>query len=290
MKRILLIVISLIAISSPSTAQKKKKGAPPDLSKPPLESADVSILPDGLERVDVFLLMGQSNMKGRGVMPEEPLRNPQIIMMHKGTDGWFLARHPLHLVGNATDFHGADNAGVGPGLAFAEAIAAAQPATRIALIPCALGGSNITQWRKGRRLYDETVRRAKLALQQGPNGKTRIAGALWLQGESDTKTPEKIQAYPAALGQLIDNLRADLGVPDLPFIACTIGEMKPESAPQAKINAILLGISSIRPHTACVDSRDFAKHIGDRVHFDTATQEEHGRRYAAEYPKLIKRS
>jgi hypothetical protein len=208
--------------------------------------------------------------------------------MHKGTDGWFLARHPLHLVGSPTDFRGADNAGVGPGLAFAETIAAAQSTTRIALIPCALGGSNITQWRKGRRLYDETVRRAKLALQQGPKGKTRMAGALWLQGESDTKTPEKIQAYPEALGQLIDDLRADIGVPDLPFIACTIGEMKLESAPQAKINAVLLGVSSIRTHTACVDSRDFAKHIGDRVHFDTATQVEHGRRYAAEYLKLIK--
>jgi hypothetical protein len=223
MKRTLLIVISLIAISSPSTAQKKQKAAPLDLSNPPLESADISILPDGLDRVDVFLLMGQSNMKGRGVMPGEPLRNPQIIMMHKGTDGWFLARHPLHLVGNPTDFRGADNAGVGPGLAFAETIAAAQSTTRIALIPCALGGSNITQWRKGRRLYDDTVRRAKLALQQGPKGKTRIAGALWLQGESDTKTPEKIQAYPESLGQLIDDLRADIGVPDLPFIACTIG-------------------------------------------------------------------
>jgi hypothetical protein len=228
-------------------------------------------------------------MKGRGVMPEEPLRNPQIIMMHKGTDGWFLARHPHHLVGSPTDFSGADNAGVGPGLAFAETLAKAQPKTRIALIPCALGGSNITQWRKGRMLYDETVRRAKLALEQGTKGKTRIAGALWLQGESDSTTAGKIQAYPERLGQLIDNLRADTAVPDLPFIACTIGEMKPASEPRAKINAILLNLPAIRPHTACVDGRGFAKHIGDRVHFDTATQEEHGRRYAAEYLKFIRK-
>jgi hypothetical protein len=247
MKIIVLVVLSLIAFSPLSMAQKRTKPAPPDLTRPPLKAADIAMQPSGLDRVEIFLLMGQSNMKGRGVMPEEPLRNPQIIMMHKGTDGWFLARHPLHLIGSPTDFSGADNAGVGPGLAFAETLAKARPKTRIALIPCALGGSNITQWRKGRTLHDETVRRAKLALEQGPKGKTRIAGALWLQGESDSTTAGKIQAYPERLAQLIDNLRADTGVPALPFIACTIGEMKPNSGPRAKINAILLDLPAIRP-------------------------------------------
>ena len=80
-------------------------------------------------------------------------------------------------------------------------------------------------------------------------------------------------------------IRADLGVPDLPFIACTIGEKKrPEL--RAKLNAVLLGLPELRPHTACVDGRSFAAYV-DAVHFDTPTQEEHGRRYAAEYFKLI---
>ena len=289
MKKTRLVLISLLVIAPWSQAQKKRKAAPPELNKTALQAADIATLPSGLERVEIFLLMGQSNMKGRGVMPEKPSRNPQIVMMHKGADAWFLARHPLHLVGNPTDFRGADNAGVGPGLVFAENLAKAQPTTRIALIPCAVGGSNITQWGKGRKLYDETVRRAKLALKHGPAGRTRIAGALWLQGESDSTTPEKIQAYSGKLGELIDNLRSDTGVADLPFIACTIGELKAESAERAKINAILLGLPDRRPHTACVDSREFANYIGDRVHFDTATQEEHGRRYAAEYLRLTRK-
>src|SRR5690606_6323171 len=98
---------------------------------------------------------------------------------------WFLARHPLHLVGDPETFEGHDNAGVGPGLAFAEAVAEARPETRIALVPCAVGGTPIARWAKGQRLYEDAVRRAKLALGQGPEGKTRIAGALWLQGEAD---------------------------------------------------------------------------------------------------------
>lgn len=287
MKTTIFVIIALLAVPPLSMAQRKPKPAPPELTKSPLEAADMAALPVGMDRVDVFLLMGQSNMKGRGVMPDEPLRNSRIIMMHMRTDGWFLARHPLHLVGDPKDFSGADNAGVGPGMAFAEALAAAEPKTRIALIPCAVGGSNIVQWRKGRKFYDETVRRAKLALEQGPKGKTRLAGALWLQGESDSTTAEKIQAYPERLAQLIDHLRADTGVPDLPFIACTIGEKKaPEQ--RAKLNAVLLGLPELRPHTACVDGRSFAGYV-DAVHFDTATQKEHGRRYAREHLKLIKK-
>jgi hypothetical protein len=270
---------------APARKKRKLKPPPPELNRQPLVAADISELPGGTKRVDIFLLMGQSNMKGRGVMPKDPLADPRIIMMHLKNDSWFLARHPLHLIGDPKDFSGADNAGVGPGISFSQALAGAQPNTRVALIPCAMGGSNITQWRKGRMLYDATVRRAKLALSQGPKGKTRIAGALWLQGESDT-TPNKIKMYPSSLGQLIDNLRADLAIANLPFIACTIGEKKSPEL-RTKLNAILLELPKLRPHTACVDGRSFAKYV-DSVHFDTATQEEHGRRYAAEYLKLAK--
>ena len=44
----------------------------------------------------------------------------------------------------------------------------------------------------------------------------------------------------------------------------------------------------MRPHTACVDGRSFAKFI-DSVHFDTATQEEHGRLYAAKYLNVTRK-
>lgn len=90
-------------------------------------------------------------------------------------------------------------------------------------------------------------------------------------------------------GQLVTNLRKDTGEPDLPFIACTIGELKPESQEsRAAINAILLNLPQRVPNTACVDSREFAKDIGDRVHFDTATQEKDGKRFAEKYREMEK--
>ena len=283
------VPLSFAANSGENSAKKKRtpKPAPADLNRTPFVPAKVTEFPGETDQLDVFLLIGQSNMKGRGVMPAEPLEDPQIIMLHKKTDEWFHARHPLHHVGDPNDFSGSDNAGVGPGLAFAETLIKSQPKTRIALIPCAVGGTGLGKWQKGQRLYKEAIRRAKLALEQGPEGKTRLAGALWLQGESDSSTPERIAAYPARLKQLIKDLRADTGVSSLPFIACTIGELKVESKEaRAAINAFLLDLPKQVPHAACVDSRKFAADIGDRVHFDTATQLRHGELFATKYLSL----
>lgn len=276
------LALALVA-ALPAFAQRAQTPPP---TKPPLTPADISALPAGTDRLDIYLLMGQSNMKGRGSMPEEPRRDPRIVMMHRNTDEWFLARHPLHLVGSPADFEGHDNAGVGPGLAFAQAVLAKSPRARIALIPCAVGGTPISRWAKDQMLYDDCVRKAKLALSQGPAGKTRLRGALWLQGEAEARTEELIAAYPAALSDLVDRLRADGGLPDLPFIASTVGEMRQEAETNqrlAAVNRILLDLPKQRPYTACVDARDLKSHIGDFVHFDTAAQEEIGRRFAAEY-------
>ncbi len=246
----------------------------------PFEPGDISKMPKGLEQLDIVLLMGQSNMKGRGKMPAEPLQNPQIVMLHKKTDEWFLARHPLHHVGDPHTMTGADNAGVGAGLAFAQAHLEKHPKSRVALIPCAAGGTRISKWQRGQRLYEEAVRRAKLALGQGPEGKTRIVGALWLQGEADSADQNRIDAYPGLLSAMITDLRTDLDIPDLPFVACTIGELRDSIERRKKINGILLSLPELVPDTACVDGRDQKGTIGDNVHFDTAAQEEFGRRFS----------
>jgi hypothetical protein len=261
----------------------------PAPTKPPLEPVDITKLPAGLERLDLFLLIGQSNMKGRGIMPEEPKRDPRFVMMAIKDDQWYLARHPLHLTGDPKTFAGHDNAGVGSGLAFAEVLAARDTKVRLGLIPCAVGGSQIALWQKGAKLYDNALRRAKLALKQTAPLKARIRGALWLQGEADA-TEERLPVYEAKLLKLVDDLRADLGEPELPFIACTIGEMRDDdgAANRRKMNELLLSLPAKRPHTACVDARDLKTHIGDHVHFDTAAQEEIGRRYAAKFQGLTR--
>lgn len=248
------------------------------------QPVDISKLAPGIKRLDLYLLMGQSNMKGRGVVPPDQKTNPRIVAMQMKNDEWVIAKDPLHVDGRVDPLDGKSNAGVGPGLSFAQAMAVAEPDVMIGLIPCAVGGSKVAQWQKGvpRSLYDEAIRRAKLALEQGPPGKTRLCGALWLQGEADTKK-DLYTLYPESFLKVVDTLRTDLNQPDLPFVACTIGSFIDGKGayPHVKeINAILLDLPNKRPHTACVNALDLTGNIGDRLHYNTESQTAIGPRYA----------
>ena len=103
------------------------------------------IFPDSLHndsRMQIYLLMGQSNMAGRGEITEgyKSEGNPRVFMLDKSRN-WVAAKHPLHF----------DKAiaGVGPGLAFALRMAARDTGIRIGLVPCAVGGSSIDSWVPG---------------------------------------------------------------------------------------------------------------------------------------------
>jgi hypothetical protein len=285
----LLCLFALCSTLFAQKADKAKKANTPPPTKPPLETVDITKLPEGATQLDLWLLCGQSNMKGRGVMPEEPKSDPRIVMMHLKDDQWYFARHPLHLTGDAKTFQGHDNAGVGPGLAFAETLAAANTKLAIGLVPCAVGGSSIKLWQKGAKLYDEALRRAKLAQQTTAPVQARIRGVIWLQGEANAR-PEELPQHAERLRAMIEALRADLALPELPFIACTIGEMKGEPllTNLKAMNDILLALPKSVTHTACVDARDLKTHIGDQVHFDTAAQNEIGKRFAAKFIEMSK--
>jgi hypothetical protein len=54
------------------------------------------------------------------------------------------------------------------------------------------------------------------------------------------------------------------------------------------MNEIQLALPKSVPHTACVDARDLKTHIGDAVHFDTAAQNEIGKRFAAKVIQIAK--
>lgn len=298
MKHLLALLIATILSSasilgapetSPKAAAKSKAGRveTPAPKQPPLQTVDITKLPEGTEQLEIYLLMGQSNMKGRGILPEEPKHDPRIVMMYLQDDAWYLARHPLHQAGDAKTFAGRDNSGVGPGLAFAEALTAQNPKITIGLVPCAVGGSSINLWQKGSKLYDEALRRAKVALQTTAPVKARIRGVLWLQGEANANSAG-LAVHEAKLLKLVDDLRADLAVPDLPFIACTIGEMGDATklADKISMNQLLLALPSKRAHTACVDARELKTHIGDSVHFDTPAQNEIGKRFAEKLNEL----
>lgn len=85
----------------------------------------------------------------------------------------------------------------------------------IGLVPCAVGGTAIKEWAKGKHLYDDMIKRAKSAAEGGAG---EIKAVLWYQGESDTSSQHDADSYKANMESLIRNVRADLQLPSLPLI------------------------------------------------------------------------
>lgn len=173
---------------------------------------------------NIFILAGQSNMAGRGgvvnntkngipswdgIVPVQCQPNPSILRLSASLT-WVQAHEPLH-----ADIDYNKTNGVGPGMSFANAILTKVPNFgSIGLVPCAIGGTSISEWAKGGFLYDQLVRRTQFALQRGGV----IRAMLWYQGESDTQIREDADAYEGRLDRFFIDLRADLGYPTLPII------------------------------------------------------------------------
>ncbi|MFU8780678.1 MAG: sialate O-acetylesterase [Kiritimatiellia bacterium] len=221
--------------------------------------------PGGLQ---VYLLIGQSNMAGRAPIEEGDKDVMPRCYLLDGEGIWVPAANPLNI--HSSIRKGAGMQRLGPGYSFAQQMLAAEPGMSIGLVVNAKGGTKIDQWGKGTAFYDEAVRRAKQAQETGA-----LAGILWHQGESDNANPS---GYAEKLTQLIADLRADLGIPTLPFVA---GEVRQQLT---AINAEIAKLPQLSLHTAVASSEGLTTFDG--THFDNASAKVLGARYAEAILKL----
>jgi hypothetical protein len=93
--------------------------------------------------------------------------------------------------------------------------------------------------------------------------------------------------YEAKLHALIARFRASLNAPTLPFIVGQLGQYPdvPWDDARRTVDAAHRALPAKVAHTAFVAS-DGLVHNGDRVHFDSASLREFGRRYANAYERL----
>jgi len=229
----------------------------------------------------LFLLAGQSNMAGRGVVePEDKVANPRVLTLTK--DGkWEPAVDPIHF-----DKPGS---GVGPGRSFGLAVAEKLgPDVTIGLIPCAHGGSPISSWEPGAKWYqtkgkpyDDAIARANLALKDGV-----LKGILWHQGESDAG--KTAATYQGKLTALIARLRKDLQAPDVPVLLGQLGPFRKEAADEGSrtLDTALRSVAKEDGNAAFVSAEGLTSNP-DFVHFNAKSQREFGRRYAEAYLKMI---
>lgn len=223
----------------------------------------------------LYLLIGQSNMAGRGVPDSMSFPNNPRILMLDSMNQWVLAKDPVH-------FDKPQSAGVGPAISFAkEMLLQVDSKIRIGLIPCAWGGSPIKVWEPGVSYlkvnypYDDAIARAKAAMQYG-----QLKGILWHQGESDNDSAHAAIYLPKLL-QLITRLREELKQPELPFVAGELGYFLKSNF----INPVLKQLPVARQYTALVSAEGLTDK-GDKLHFNTDSARLLGIRYAAAMRQL----
>ena len=220
------------------------------------------------KQMKLFLLIGQSNMAGRGkVEDQDKVGNPHIFMLTKDLK-WVVAMDPIHFDKPV--------AGVGPGSEFAREIQKAYPESTIGLIPCAVGGTSLDQWKAGGALYKTAVGRTKEAMKNGT-----LAGILWHQGEADS-APEKTATYVDRFEAMINRLRKDLKADDVPVV---IGELSPGHGSNDGVNVELAKAAKKVPLCALASSQGLGN---KQLHFNSADARMLGKRYAAGYLKLSK--
>ncbi|MEP6999662.1 MAG: sialate O-acetylesterase, partial [bacterium] len=231
----------------------------------------------GPAALQLFILAGQSNMAGRGVVEaQDRVVNPRVLMLNRSL-AWVPAIDPVHF--------DKPIAGVGPGRSFALALADADSSARIGLVPVALGGSPISSWRPGaedgatgRMPYDDAIARANAAMQRG-----ELKAILWHQGESDSVEPLS-NMYESRLRALIERFRKDLGKPDLPFLIGQLGrfDRAPWSPAKSRVDSAHRKLAAEMRNVVYVSSEGLTDK-GDTTHFDAPSARELGRRYAAAY-------
>ncbi|OIW14893.1 hypothetical protein TanjilG_30612 [Lupinus angustifolius] len=144
-----------------------------------------------------------------GVVPPQCNPNPSILRFNALME-WVEAQEPLH-----RDIDTKKTNGIGPGMAFANSILEKREGFGVVgLVPCAIGGTNIREWERGKLVYNHMMKRVKASLNDGGS----VQALLWYQGESDTLNINDAQSYKRRVHKFFLDVRNDLQSPLLPII------------------------------------------------------------------------
>ncbi len=243
------------------------------------------VIQDGIkqsqEEIRSFLMIGQSNMAGRGDFGEvEPIKNNKCFMLRMGR--WQTMSEPIN---PDRAIFGTFHSGVCLAAGFADEYAN-RTGTRVGLIPCADGGTRISQWMPGELLYDHALAMARLAMRT-----SKLCGILWHQGESDCHSEEELAAHKDKLITVMQSLRRDLGDERLPIIMGELSEnitekWKVEDRPK-RMNRTFWEVSETLSPCAVVSSEGLTLKA-DGIHFDSRSLRIFGKRYCDSLMELVK--
>lgn len=222
-----------------------------------------------------FLLIGQSNMAGRGLLDEAiPVNDSDIKILRNGR--WVKMFRPINPDRRTS--------GVNLAESFAEKYAE-KHGVEVGLICCADGGTCLEQWKKGEILYENAVFHLNLARRT-----STVAGILWHQGEGDC-SKELCAAYEERFLKFLDDFRADTETEDLPFIIGGLGDflsccpLDENLKNYTEINKAFKNICNKRKFVAFADATGLTAN-SDNLHFNSKSLYEFGLRYFEQYEKI----
>ncbi len=218
-----------------------------------------------------FLLIGQSNMAGRGFLGEAMEVNTEhLFVLRNGR--WHSLYRPVNCDRSFS--------GVNLAESFAERYAA-EHGVDVGLIPCADGGTSLWQWQVGGLLYDHAVMQTRLAERT-----STVAGVLWHQGEADCD-PSLACTYADRLRVILNAFRRDLKLDDVPFLLGGLGDFLAEYERRHPgsgldhyyaVNEQLQRLAAERPMTGFVPANGLTANP-DFLHFNAASLHAFGLRY-----------
>jgi hypothetical protein len=238
----------------------------------------------------IYLMFGQSNMEGAGT-PEaqDRVKNPRVWMMQDSTcpnlnrtyGNWYVASPPLNRCWG----------GLGPGDSFGRLLGEKAPAyvTKIGLINASVSGCNIFIYKKGCPNgldaasqgipfgcgYAWLLDLAKKAQQVGV-----IKGIIFHQGETNNTDTN----WKYTVQQIIADLKADLGLGDIPFLAGELLYSEYGSCCGAH-NVEINKLPGIIPNTHVISAKGLPGK--DYAHFTNASYRTLGERYAVQMLKYV---
>ena len=223
-----------------------------------------------------ILMIGQSNMAGRGFINEVPMIcNERILMLRNA--GWQMMAEPIN--------YDRPNAGIGLAGSFAAMWCMEHEGEQIGLIPCAEGGSSLDDWAVDKNLFKNAVIQAGFAMQD-----SELIGILWHQGESDGYG-SGYQTYYKKLQVIIESLRKELNAFEVPLIIGGLGDFLGKNGfglnctEYELVNEQLLKFAREQENSCFVTAEGLTPNP-DGMHMDAVSQRRFGVRY---YEAFVKR-
>lgn len=221
------------------------------------------------------LMIGQSNMAGRGFLDEVPtICNERIQMLRNGR--WQMMTEPIN--------YDRPVAGVGLAGSFAAMWCMENQEDKIGLIPCAEGGSSLDDWAIDKILFKNAVSQAKFAIQD-----SELIGILWHQGENDSYGGN-YQTYNKKLQVIVETLRKELDVPEIPFVMGGLGGFLGKSGfglnctEYELVNHELIKYAKEKENTYFVTAEGLTSNP-DGIHMNAVSQRKFGIRYYEAFSK-----